>query len=145
MVIFNNKLIPPEVTLALVIQWAREYKTQEKEPKVNILVPPEMNKGIPWDFFDGASQGDPPLGGSGGVLYLLGFHKIQTKFAPGQCTNNKAELATLHMVLELAIKNNISQLQVFGDSKMVVDWVKRKIQINAPHLQQLLNEIRRLL
>ena len=49
------------------------------------------------------------------------------------------------MVLELAIKNNISQLQVFGDSKMVVDWVNKKIQINAPHLQQLLNAIRRLL
>ena len=28
---------------------------------------------------------------------------------------------------------------------MVVDWVNRKIQINAPHLQQLLNAIRRLL
>ena len=28
---------------------------------------------------------------------------------------------------------------------MVVDWVNRKIQINAPHLQQLLKAIRRLL
>ena len=49
------------------------------------------------------------------------------------------------MVLNLAINNNISQLKVFGDSKMVVDWVNRKIQINTPHLQQLLNVIRRLL
>ena len=87
---------------------AREYKAQEKEPKVRALVPPEINKGIPWAYFDGASQGDPPLGGSRGVLYLSGFHKIQTKFALGHCTNNKAKLAALHMVLELAIKNNIS-------------------------------------
>ena len=36
-------------------------------------------------------------------------------------------------------------MQVFGDSKMVVGWVNRRIQINAPHLQQLLNAIRRLL
>ena len=28
---------------------------------------------------------------------------------------------------------------------MVADWVNRKIQINAPHLQQLLNAIRRML
>ena len=27
----------------------------------------------------------------------------------------------------------------------MVNWVNRKIQINAPHLQQLLNAIRRLL
>ena len=49
------------------------------------------------------------------------------------------------MVLELAIKNNISQLQVFGDSNMVVYWVNKKIQINTPHLQQILNAIIRLL
>ena len=28
---------------------------------------------------------------------------------------------------------------------MVVDWVNKKIQINAPHLQQLLRAIRRIL
>ena len=49
------------------------------------------------------------------------------------------------MILKVAINNNISQLQVFGDSKMVVDWVNWKIQINAPHLQQLLSAIRKLL
>ena len=76
----------------------------------------------------------PPLGGSGGVLYLSNNHKIQARFAPGHCTNNKAEIATLHLVLQLALNNNISQLQFFGDSKMVVDWVNKKIQINAPKI-----------
>ena len=73
-------------------------------PKVRVLVPLEINKGIPWSFFDGASQGEPPLGGSRGVLYLPVLHKIQDKFAPGHCTNNKAELVALHLVLELAFK-----------------------------------------
>lgn len=117
----------------------------KKEPKLRILVPLEINKVVPWAYFDGASQGDPPLGGSGGVIYFLNKHKLQAKFAPGHCTNNKAKLATLHLVLNLAINNNITQLQVFEDSKMVVDWVNRNIQINAPHLQQLLKAIRRLL
>ena len=79
------------------------------------------------------------------MLYFLDKHKWQAKFAPGHCTNTKAELAALHLVLKLAINNNITQLQVYGDSKMVVDWVNRKIQINAPHLQQLLKAIKRLL
>ena len=85
------------------------------------------------------------MGGSGGVLYFSEKHKVQAKYAPGNYTNNKAELAALHKVLDLAINSNISQLQVFGDSKMVVDWVNKKIQINAPHLQQLLRAIRRIL
>ena len=79
------------------------------------------------------------------MLHLSENHKIQERFSPGHCTNNKAELAALHLVLNLVINNNITQMQVFGDSKMVVDWVNRKIQINAPHLQILLNIIRRML
>ena len=79
------------------------------------------------------------------MLYLSSNQKFQAKYDPGHCSNNKAELAALHMILKVAINNNISQLQVFGDSEMVVDWVNRKIQINAPHLQQLLSAIRRLL
>ena len=59
--------------------------------------------------------------------------------------NNKAELVALHAILELAININISHLQVFGDSKMVVVWVNKMIQINSPHLQQLLRAIKRLL
>ena len=79
------------------------------------------------------------------MLYLSDNHKIQERFSLVHCTNNKEKIATLHLVLNMAINNNISQLQVLGDSKMVVDWVNRKIQINGPHLQQLLNAIRRLL
>ena len=79
------------------------------------------------------------------MLYLSDNHKIQERFSLVHCANNKEKLATLHLVLNMAINKNISQLQVFGDSKIVVDWVNRKIQINAPHLQQLLNTIRRLL
>ena len=85
------------------------------------------------------------MGGLGGVIYFSDKHKVQANFYPSHCTNNKEELAALHTVLNLAINNNISQLQVFGDSKMVVDWVNKKIQINAPHLQQLLRAIRRIL
>ena len=120
-VIFNNKMIPPKVTTALVVQWTRKHKSKEKKTKERIQVPPEINKTVPWAFFDGASQGDPPLGGSGGVLYFSDKHKMQAKFAPGHCTNNKAQLVALCMILNLVINNKISQLQVFGDSKMVVD------------------------
>ena len=99
------------------------------------MIPLEINKSIPWAFFDGASQGDPPLGGSGGVVYFSANHKIHAKYSPGHYTNNKDKLGALHLFLNVAINNNISQLQFFGDSKMLVDWVNMKIQINAPNLQ----------
>ena len=55
----------------LVVQWTREHKSKEKEPKKRTLIPLEINKTVPCRaFFDGASQGDPPLGGSGGVIHF---------------------------------------------------------------------------
>ena len=107
-VIFNNKLIPSKVTIGLIIQWEREHKSKEKEPKIRVLVPPEINKVVPWDFFDSESQGDPPLGGLGGVLYFSDEHKLQVRYAPGHCTNNKAELPALYLVLNIDINNNIT-------------------------------------
>ena len=68
-IIFNNKMIPPEVTTTLVVQWVREHRSKEKEHKIRVLVPLEIKKKVvPWAFFDGASQGDPSLGGSTRVL-----------------------------------------------------------------------------
>ena len=107
----------------MVVDWVNmkiEFNAPHLQQLLNTirtLVPPEINKDIPWAYFDGASQGDPPLGGSGGVLYLSDNHKIQARFSPRHCTNNKAELVALHLVLNLAIDDNITQLQVFGIPK----------------------------
>ena len=86
---FNNKMIPFEVTAALVIQWTREHRSQVKEEKFRVLVPPEINKEIPWAFFDRASQGDPPLGGVGAVIFFFATKKTKIKYAMGHASNNK--------------------------------------------------------
>ena len=66
-----------------MIQWTREHRSQVKDSKFRVLVPPEINKGIPWAFFYGASQGEPLLGGAGGVLYINDLSKMEITFAPG--------------------------------------------------------------
>ena len=54
----------------MLVQKAREYKSSSKKGKKRTVKPPELDKSCPWDFFDGASQGDPPIGGAGGIIYL---------------------------------------------------------------------------
>ena len=36
----------------------------------------------------------------------------------------------------------MKNMQMYGDSKMVIEWASKKMQIKAPHLQNLLKAIR---
>ena len=57
---------------------------------------------MPWAYFDGASQGEPPLGGAGVANFLSTNRKVMTKFSMGQATNNKVELSALWITLKVA-------------------------------------------
>ena len=99
---------------------------------------------MPWAFFDGASQGDPPLGGAGAVIFFTSNRKKMIEYAMGQASNNEAELTALWATLKVARSSHIQDIQIFGDSKVVVDWANEKNTIRAPHLQHLLAEIQTL-
>lgn len=100
--IFQNKWFPLEITAALLLQKVEEHKTSPKMTRQRKIVSPEVDKSYPWAFFDGASQGEPLLGGAGGVLYVTIEHKFSIKYAPRRSTNNKAELTALWAVLKVA-------------------------------------------
>ena len=50
---------------------------------------------MPWAFFNRASQGEPPLGGAGAVIFFPSTRKKKIKYAIGQASNNKAKLSAL--------------------------------------------------
>ena len=66
-----------------------------------------MTKQYLQPFFYGASQGEPPLGGSGAVLCVSDSHKYSIKYVPRLCSNNKEELVALWAVLMVARDKNI--------------------------------------
>ena len=45
-------------------------------------------------------------------------------------------------MLRIALEKNVRNLQIFGDSKLTIDWENGQLQINAPQLQHLLRAIR---
>ena len=86
-----------------------EHQTDPKPPPQRVLAAPTINKSIPWGYFDGASQGVPPLGGAGGLIYLNDDIKSEIMFAPGRASNSKAEIAALWAVLRLALDKKIEK------------------------------------
>jgi len=87
-------------------------------------------------FFDGASAGNPGKMGTGWVIFdefdqilIEGFDYI------GVGTNNEAEYQALISLLEFAVKNKIQNLDIFGDSKLVIQQVLKEWKVKAENLK----------
>jgi ribonuclease HI len=55
----------------------------------------------------------------------------------GVKTNNEAEYAALLCLLEGAREKAVSEIEIRGDSRLVVSQVNKKWKINFPHLREL--------
>jgi ribonuclease HI len=54
----------------------------------------------------------------------------------------KFEGATLWALFHVTNFYNIKKLQVFGDSRMVIDWINGKLEVASPHLEAIIDEIK---
>ena len=74
-------------------------------------------------YTDGSAKGNPGNGGYGAVM-MSGKHKKELSEGFRLTTNNRMELLSVIVALE-SIKNP-ADIQVFSDSKYVVDAVEKK-------------------
>jgi ribonuclease HI len=93
-------------------------------------------------YFDGASQGHPPKCGVGVVLYFNNSHYLFIRYAPGHGSNKKFEFISLWTLLETKKSKDVRKLQVMGDSKLVIDWVRQKNEVQDLTLATLMRDIR---
>lgn len=96
---------------------------------------PEIDGTIPWAFFDGASN--QTRCGSGFVLHINENHRYLAKLGFGIGTNNFAELSALYNLLHFALSHHITQLNIFGDSMVVVNWINNVTNCHVHMLSNL--------
>ena len=77
--IFKNTWTPIDISSALLLQKVQEHRKAHKEGKTRAIITPVIDRSIPWDFFDGASQGDLAIGRAGGVIFILETNKTSFK------------------------------------------------------------------
>ncbi len=96
-------------------------------------------------MFDGGSRGNPGVAGAGFVIYKNG-EEIFAGCAPlGTATNNFAEYRALELGLQCAIKKDITNLVIKGDSQLVLNQVTNKWRVKSIMLSSLYKNIRQLL
>jgi ribonuclease HI len=74
-------------------------------------------------YTDGAAKGNPGNGGYG-VVMMSGKHRKELSEGFRMTTNNRMELLSVIVALE-SIKNALADVEVFSDSKYVVDSVEK--------------------
>lgn len=102
------------------------------EPEADILL-----------YFDGASKGNPGI--SGAACWIVDGQKSygEYKFL-GTRTNNEAEYAGLILGLKSLLCYTDKKIVVRGDSKLVIEQMKRKWKIKAANLKPLWEEAQEL-
>lgn len=90
-------------------------------------------------FFDGCSKGNPGRAGAGAVIYDASGNEVfaESVFAGYSTTNNEAEYTGLILGLNAALKCGIAELQVRGDSQLVIRQMQGKYRVNSPKLAPL--------
>ncbi len=97
-------------------------------------------------FCDGGSRGNPGIAGSGAVLYGEDQRELDRvgQFAGSKQTNNYAEYLSLIIGLEMALKNHISHLAVFMDSKLVIEQMKGNWKVKNANIKPLFERAKKL-
>ena len=81
--IFQNKWVTLDVICVVLVEKLQEHKIIPSTSKRRVVVAPDINKNLPWAYFDGANQGKDPCGGDGGVINLPSNMKLCIKYAIG--------------------------------------------------------------
>jgi ribonuclease HI len=95
--------------------------------------------------FDGASKGNPGVGGSAAVLVKNGVVIHSRMYShPHRVTNNVTEYRGLIIGLQLALENGYTDICVEGDSKLVIEQVFGTWKCSHKNMIPLCEEAKKL-
>jgi len=86
-------------------------------------------------FFDGAAKVNGCCCGAGGFFKAHPERSIKWFLCCGRGSNTKAELLGLWATLLLASFWSLDHIQVFGDSKVIIDWINHKCDLHSAHVE----------
>eukprot|EP00253_Pinus_taeda_P008792 PITA_08792 len=97
-------------------------------------------------FFDGASKGNPGSAGAGGVIYFTdGITKDCFSWGLGQKSNNQAEIYGLLKACIIARDKGAKDIQVFGDSELIIKSMKMKNPFRNASLNKIQDRLQRVM
>jgi ribonuclease HI len=94
-----------------------------------------QTEGFTLACFDGAALANGECCGAGGFFKSHATRITKWFLNCGAGTNTKAELLGLWATLTLATLWSIEKIQILGDSKVIIDWIKQQGQLHAVNIE----------
>ena len=88
-------------------------------------------------FTDGGARGNPGPAAIGGVIYNADKEIASFSEYIGETTNNQAEYKAIVRGLELALENNIENLECYLDSELVVKQINKEYKVKDKNLAKI--------
>jgi ribonuclease HI len=95
-------------------------------------------------WFDGAASADGTQSGARGIIRISDSTVYKWTFNTGPGTNNRAELLGVWVTLFLASRLHLTELQIIGDSKIIIDWCNGRGRLQILALDGWKEKIREL-
>jgi ribonuclease HI len=96
-------------------------------------------------YFDGAARGNPGPAAVGWVVVTSDGIVAEGGKRIGRATNNQAEYEALRQALEVAADHGFDEVDVRGDSELIVKQVRGEYDTNDPELREYRIDVRELL
>lgn len=141
--IFQEKSSLPELTSALSVGMFNSFPEHVKAAKQRRALEVEIDKTVPWGFFDGVAQNNRC--GGRAILYLSDSQFFILSFGLGEGLSNFAELMSLKLLLIFVVEKGCFNFSIFGDSTNVINWIKKTQECRNLRLEILLSSIRLVL
>jgi ribonuclease HI len=125
--------------LSIIIEGFSQAKPDKQ---VREIREEQIDKSRAWAYFNGASQGNPHVGGAEGLHFLRDGHVLEFKAGLGRGTNNLAEFMALKLLIMLVAEKDVHNIQFFGDSLDVINWMNGSCELNNYVLRPIFHDIR---
>jgi hypothetical protein len=125
-----------------IILSIKYYKIEVEEDKLDLLLNPIYFDDNPIGFFNGGVAENKC--GIGIYLKIYFCHTVKAHFTGGTRNNMKDKLMGLWGFLLLDTRLSIKNLMVACDSKVTIDWINNKSNLDLIYLSHWKDKIRRL-
>ena len=93
---------------------------------------------------DGGARGNPGPGAIGAVITKGNEVIYELSKYIGKCTNNEAEYFAVLYGLKSALNKNITKLEVFVDSELVVKQINGEYRVKNLRLKKIFDKVKKL-